>query len=249
MKMFNKKMLAGLVAGAMLMTGSAILVNNAYAADSSQPPAFSQDQNQNRPPRFNLNDAAARLAQECNVDASQIVSYCNDGGDFREAMHAAHLAKLSGKSFNTVVNAKTDSNNWQQVAESLGVTQEMMDQDRRDFMAQRIADMGNVSQDDAKRLLDNGYDGRDIEMAGALAKASSKNIDDVLGMKKLNNSWRDVATELGIDDSTLQSLRPAPPEGQPNQQNFGRHHRGYDNDDRGPGYHHGDGYPGDCPRN
>ena len=47
-------------------------------------------------------------------------------------------------------------------------------------------------------------------MAAELAKNSSKSINDVIGMKKINNTWKDVASSLGVSESTIrQDLAPA----------------------------------------
>lgn len=239
MKDFNKKTLAGILAGVMVFAGSALLLDSAQAAD--QPAAPGAASGRNMPPRFNLNTAASRLAADCNVDSAQVVSYCNNGGRFHEACYAAHIAKLSGKSFETVVQAKSDSNTWEQVADGLGVTQEMLRADRCTFMAGWIAEQGNISENDALQLLQEGYRGFDVETAAAVAKAANKDVRDVLALKKLNNSWYDVGRELGVEESVLQAVPGCNPPGNGrhhNRWNDGRHHGqgGY-----GPGFGPGDG--------
>lgn len=248
MKRFNKKMLAGVMAGVMMLGGSALLFDTAQAAEQAN--GVKTESPQNMPPRFNLNTAAERLAADCKVDAMQVLNYCNNGGNFHEACYAAHIAKLGGKSFDEVVQAKTADNSWEQVAEAMGVTQEMLRDDRCAFMAADIAQRGNVAEADAMKLLQEGYKPHDIEAAGILAKAASKDISEVITMKKVNNSWFNVADELGVDKA---ALNYAPFLG---QRNFGRHHNRPD----GGCYHNGQGYgpgngrgngqgygPGDCP--
>ena len=41
------------------------------------------------------------------------------------------------------------------------------------------------------------------ELRKALAKASGKDIQDVLDRKRINNRWHDVARELGVDARDL----------------------------------------------
>lgn len=218
MKASYKKIFVGLAAGAIIATGSAMLLDTADAASQSnrQRPVVTQEM----PPRFNLNTEAQNLATECNVSADDIVSYCNNGGYFHDACDAAHIAKLSGKSFNDVVNAKTNANNWQQVAAQFGVTQEELQNERRSMLASRIAADSKVNSAAVMQLLQEGYDSRDIEIASKLASASGKDLHAVMDMKKLNNRWSDVAKELGVDESLA---RPQRPGGAPND-NFGRHH-------------------------
>ncbi len=192
-----------------------------HAAQQTQSTQRSADRQQ-RPPKFNLNDMAAKLAEKCNVSADEIISYCNNGGNFRDAQQAARLAKLSGKSFKEVAAAKTDGTRWEQVAESLGVTREQMKADMDSDLADRMAERGNISASVAMQLLQEGYDVRDIDRAAALAKASGKDVHDVLNMKKVNNRWSDVAKELGVDESTLKQDRPERPEGNRHQGRPGR---------------------------
>ena len=214
MKFFNKKVFVGITAAAMIAGGSAMLLNldTVHAAPQDQTIQRSANRQQ-RPPKFNLNDMAAKLAEKCNVSADEIISYCNNGGNFRDAQQAARLAKLSGKSFKDVAAAKTDDNRWEQVAESLGVTRQQMKADMDSDLADRMAERGDITASVAMQLLQEGYEVRDIDRAAALAKASGKDVHDVLNMKKTNNRWSDVAKELGVDESTLKKDRPEKPEG------------------------------------
>ena len=226
MKFFNKKkVFVGIAAVAMIAGGSAMLLDldTVHAAQQGQTTQRTANRQQ-RPPRFNLNDMAAKLADKCNISADEIISYCNNGGDFRDAQQAARLAKLSGKSFKDVVAAKTDDNRWEQVAESLGVTRDQMKADMDSDLADRIAERGNITASVAMQLLQEGYDVRDIDRAAVLAKASGKDVHDVLSMKKTNNRWSDVAKELGVDESTLQQDRPERAQG--NRGHHGRRDRG-----------------------
>lgn len=244
MKNSYKKIFVGLAAGAIIATGSAMLLDTASAA--AQRPVVTQEQ----PSRFSLNDMAQKLAADCNVNAEDIVSYCNNGGYFRDACEAAHIAKLSGKSFNDVVNAKTNANNWQQVAEQFGVTREELQNEHRSMMAARIAADSSINSAAAMQLLQEGYDRRDIEIAARLAAASGKDVHAVMGMKKVNNRWSDVAKELGVDASVIRPQRSDRDDGM----NYGRHHghknKHHDqswidpNEELDPGF----GYPPrDCP--
>jgi len=52
-------------------------------------------------------------------------------------------------------------------------------------------------------LLVQKYDLHDILAANTLAKAANKTVVDVLAMKKINNFWKDVAQELGVDKDVL----------------------------------------------
>lgn len=84
-----------------------------------------------------------------------------------------------------------------QAAESVSQSVQVQEQ-HYSFVAKRIAEYGNLEEAVALQLLKDGYRGRDIEMAGRLAKASGKDVQAVLAMKKINNRWYDVADALGV---------------------------------------------------
>ena len=65
MKNFYKKIFVGLAAGAIIVTGSTMLLDTANAASSSNRPrpVVTQDQ----PPRYDINTMAKELADNCNV--------------------------------------------------------------------------------------------------------------------------------------------------------------------------------------
>lgn len=249
MKNFYKKIFVGLAAGAIIVTGSTMLLDTANAASSSNRPRPVVTQEQ--PPRCDINTMAQELADNCNVSKDEILSYCNNGGYFHEACNAAYIAKLSGKSFTDVVNAKTNSNSWQQVAEKFGVTQEELLNERRSMMAERIAANSKINAASAMQLLQEGYTSRDIGIAAELADASGKDIHAVMDMKKINNRWADVAKELGVDFSTIVPQRPGGDRGM----GYGRHH-GHNRPHHGQGWNNPDeeldpGFtypPNDCPR-
>ena len=79
-----------------------------------------------------------------------------------------------------------------------------------DLMAGRLADdKTNLTKDEARELLREGYHPRDVRAAGILGKAANKSARDVLALKKINNGWDDVAKELGLDAGVLrEAFRP-----------------------------------------
>ena len=90
------------------------------------------------------------------------------------------------------------------VGESLGVTREMIHETMAELMAARIADdKTNLTTEEVRTLLRDGYHPRDVRAAGVLGKAAGKDAREILGMKKINNGWEDVAKELGLDAKVL----------------------------------------------
>ncbi len=208
MRRFNHKIVAGLVAGALLLGGGF----TAYQFQAAHTEAAQAEQQAQRPqpPQFDASKAAARIAETFGVDEAQVKTAIDSQRDFRDIGQAAMLAKLSGKSFQDVLALKTDSNRWSDVREQLGVTQEQERSARDTMLARHICQTGNVDESTATALLQQGYIPPDIEAAAVLAKASGKDIQSVLDLKKINNRWRDVAQQLGVDAQTLRQVRRGP---------------------------------------
>jgi len=207
MSKLNRKLVAGLVAGALLLGGGL----TAYQFQATHTEAAQSAQAQRPlPPQVDAAKAAARIAETFGVDESQVKAAIDSQRDFRDIGQAAMLAKLSGKSFQDVLAMKTDSNKWSDVCEKLGITREQERTARDTMMAKHICQEGNIDESTAVALLQNGYMPPDIASAAALAKTTGKDIQSVLDLKKINNRWRDVAKQLGVDDKTLQQVRRGP---------------------------------------
>ena len=69
---------------------------------------------------------------------------------------------------------------------------------RFDLRAARMADRLAMNKYTLKSLLKDGYHPRDIMMANLISKKSDKPILKVLSMKKINNTWQDVAKNVGL---------------------------------------------------
>lgn len=211
MTRMTKKMLAGVVAGAILLTGGLTYVQAAQNDGMGQNRMERAGRpGRHQPPQMNKEEAAQRIADTFRVSKDEVLSALNANGDFRDIGQAAMLAKISGKSFQDVLGMKTKDNHWPDVQKSLGITRDQMRAEMNGLAAERIAARGNVDLETAKALLKDGYEVRDIEAAGTLAKASGKSVQSVLGMKKINNRWTDVAKSLGVDAKVLREGRPGP---------------------------------------
>ena len=201
MKLMTKKMLAGMVAGAVLLAGGVTCVQAAQDRGNTEQMAGRQGFHQ--PPQMDKEKIAEKIAGTFQVSKDEVLNALNSREDFHNVGQAAMLAKLSGKSFGDVMAMKTKDNRWRDVQDSLGITREQIRNEMDSLSAARIAEHGNVDLAAAKALLKNGYAAQDIEMAGILAKESGKTLQAVLDMKKINNRWTDVAKSLGVDAKKL----------------------------------------------
>ena len=145
------------------------------------------------------------------VDEAEVAAYLAENPRaFRDIFPCSMLAKTSGHSFAEVMAIYEEQGDWRAVGESLGVTREMIHETMGDLMAGRLADdKTNLTKDEARELLREGYHPRDVRAAGILGKAANKNAREILAMKKINNGWDDVAKELGLDAKVLrEAFRP-----------------------------------------
>ena len=203
MKAMKKKFIAGIVAGAVL-TGIGFSTMNVKAAENTEkpdnPPQMQKGRMPQHPqPKMSADEAAKRIHETFGTDEKEVKEAVTEGRDFRDIGQAAMLAKISEKSFQDVLAMKTEGKNWQEVAKSLGVTREQVGEQMRLMQAMHIGQKGDVDKDTALSLLKNGYEPRDIERAGILAKTAGKDIQSVLDMKKINNKWTDIAAQLGVN--------------------------------------------------
>lgn len=209
MNFLTKKSLIGLTAGVVLLVGavSPLAVQAAAQDDcSGQPPAMHQR-------HFDPDKLAQRIADTYGVKKEDVLKYRQEGINFRDVSKASFLSKASGKSLKEVMELKTYDNSWRDVAGSLGLTKEQLKATRNDIAATRLEQKLHISKEKTLGLMQQGYRAHDIAVANALAGNTGKPISDILDMKKINNTWHDVATAAGVDDNTfkqdMKNLRAA----------------------------------------
>lgn len=211
MTTMKKRIIAGITAGAILAAGGiGTLSVQAAANDGNRDQQCQRTEKQGRMQRPHMkvdaDKAAEHIARNFGVSQSEVKAAIDKQTDFRDIGQAAMLAQISGKSFRDILALKTDGKGWREIGESLGVSREQIREAMLEMRARRVSQTGNIDVQAALKLMQAGYQDRDIQMAAALAKESSKDIQSVLDMKKINNSWLDVARALGVD---MAKLRPA----------------------------------------
>jgi len=209
MNFWNKKMVIGFIVGTFILA-SAVIPFVVQASENEGP----GDAGFHR--HFDPEKIAAKISDTFGVDKDEILKYHEQDVNFRELFKAAFLAKASGHSLKEVMATKTYDNTWKDVAQTLGVTKEKMKATRQDIASTQLEKKLNIAKEVSLPLMQQGYRGRDIAVANELAKNTGKPIVDVLSMRKINNTWQDVAETLGVDDNTfkkdMQNLKAAFPQ-------------------------------------
>ena len=182
----KKKILAGLLGGALLLTGSQALAN----------PSEMPEQNWQEEEITHVDNWTKYFSEKYGVDSAQVEAALNEGVHIKDIRHAAILAKLSGKSFSDVLSMKVD---WFQVADKLGVTREQVQEFFQQERDEHFAAEAKTDVKTFKALLKDGYDPHDIMIGGRIANAANKNIKSVLEKRRINNTWDDVAKSFGVD--------------------------------------------------
>ena len=185
---FKKKLLAGILGGAMLFS---------FSTSFAAPAEMTQGDEIYAEESFaHKGDRAKYFSERYGVSSAQIEQAFKNGAHPEDIKQAAILAKLSGKNFSDVLAMKAD---WPQVAQKLGVTRAQVDefikQERTEFFIKKTGLDANTFQS----LLKEGYKPHDIAVAAGIAKAANKNVKSVLEKRKINNTWNDVAKSFGVD--------------------------------------------------
>lgn len=190
----SKKILAGLMAGTFFFGGITAPV-------SAAPP----------PPPKQMSEAdraslAKEIAAQYAVNEQEVLTALKEDRFMDDIYYAAMLAKVSGKSFRQVLAMKSD---WFDVMKALGITEEKYNETMKEMVAEDIAKRSELDVNTVKKLMDKHYFPRDIRIAGRLAKASGKDVQTVLDMKKINQRWTDVAKQLGADPGLVRPRNAA----------------------------------------
>ena len=208
----SKKMIMAMAAGGLLLGASLFgVTGEAAEGDHHDSPPMGHHHMGQGPWRMNNEEAAARAAEMFGVDEAEVAAYLAENPRaFRDIFPCSMLARTSGHSFAEVMAFYEEQGDWRAVGESLGVTREMIHETMGELMAARLADdKTNLTPEEARTLLREGYHPRDVRAAGILGKAANKSARDILAMKKINNGWDDVAKELGLDAKVLrEAFRP-----------------------------------------
>ena len=197
MNNIKKKLIAGILSGAIVFTGG-LALNSGQAADDSNKQQKIERQRHERPQMTDEQRAqfAQKVAERYGVNQAEVETAFKNNVHFDDIRIAAKLAKLSGKSFSEVLAMKSD---WRQVAEKLGLTHQQIEEYTQNERLEELAERSKLDKKTVESLLKENYNPHDITIAGIIASESGKNVKSVLAKKKINNSWEDVAKEFKVN--------------------------------------------------
>lgn len=199
----TRNILLGLAGSAILISAVALTTPNRmmpYGYDANSP----RQKIHNKMP--NNMSTWGNFAECLNLNQATVDSYLNKGYSLRDIHHAAFLAKASGKTLDEVITLKTAATTWPEIEKNLNITPEQLKATANELSSTRLTTAFNLDKTTVDNLLANGYLPKDISVAGILATKTNKNINEVLNLKAINNTWFDIALQLGIDKTAFENI-------------------------------------------
>ena len=194
----KKKAILLAIAGAFAISGIAVpFMQNASAAAAKNEPAICQP-DKNHQDRF-----IKQAATELGVEQQTVKDFLAQGNGPRDLHMALIFSEASGKSLTTVLADKTAAVSWPDLEKKYSIDQNQIRQARENLMIRQIVKFSALDEQSVKNLLKAGYQPHDIAFAGRLANKTHTSVQAVLDKKKINNSWRDVAKEIGLTETDL----------------------------------------------
>ena len=174
-----------------------------FIAEASPADGFEDGPNPNfyvSQQKMDVDKVAQTLVDTCGVKKDEVLSYMNEGVRFKDIAMGSFVAKVSDKSLKEVMDVKMQHHDWKGVFEALNISKEKIKTFHNEMISNLLKDQLSIPKKTAQDLLTKGYQPRDIAIANALANDANKSIDDVLAMRTMTNTWKDVASTLGIND-------------------------------------------------
>lgn len=193
----KKKAILFALAGAFAVGGIAVpFMQNASAAAKNEPTICQPDKSHQD--RF-----IKQAATELGVEQQAVKDFFAQGNGPRDLHMALIFSEASGKSLSTVLADKTAAVSWPELEKKYSLDRSQLHQARENLMIRQVIKFSTLDEQSVRDLIKAGYQPHDIAFAGKLANKTHTSVQSVLDKKKINNSWRDVAKELGLSDSDL----------------------------------------------
>ena len=191
----KKKAILFAMAGAFAIGGIAVPFMQNTAAAAKNEPAICQP-DKNHQDRF-----IKQAATELGVEQQTIKDFFAQGNGPRDLHMALIFSEASGKSLSAVLADKTAAISWPELEKKYSLDRAQLHQARENLMIRQVVKFSALDEQSVRDLLKDGYQPHDIAFAGKLADKTHTAVQSVLDKKKINNSWRDVAKELGLTET------------------------------------------------
>ena len=213
MKRSTRKNMVGITLGVLIVGGSIGSLAHAHEPSShnTPPPAQGQMDSVHANVQMSPEEIAKHLSEMFNVSETEVKQAIDAKKDLFDVGQAAMFAKISGKSFNDVMAMRDSGKTWEQIGDALNIMEDDVQRELDKIEIMHITMRGDVDEKTANALYEEGYAPRDIDAAGIIAKASGKDVREVLERKTMKNSWKDVAKAFDVDPALVKPERPDDP--------------------------------------
>ncbi|EJO19225.1 hypothetical protein HMPREF1148_0770 [Selenomonas sp. FOBRC6] len=214
MKRSTRKNMVGITLGVLIVGGSIGSLAHAHepAGHTAAPPlAHGQMDSAHANVQMSSEEIAKHLSEMFNVSETEVKQAIDAKKDLFDVGQAAMFAKISGKSFNDVMAMRDSGKTWEQIGDALNIMEDDVQRELDKIEIMHITMRGDVDEKTANALYEEGYAPHDIDAAGIIAKASGKDVREVLERKTMKNSWKDVAKAFGVDPALVKPERPDDP--------------------------------------
>lgn len=206
--------MVGITLGVLIVGGSIGSLAHAHepAGHTAAPPlAHGQMDSAHANVQMSSEEIAKHLSEMFNVSETEVKQAIDAKKDLFDVGQAAMFAKISDKSFNDVMAMRDSGKTWEQIGDALNIMEDDVQRELDKIEIMHITMRGDVDEKTANALYEEGYAPRDIDAAGIIAKASGKDVREVLERKTMKNSWKDVAKAFGVDPALVKPERPDDP--------------------------------------
>ena len=211
MKRSTRKNIVGITLGVLIVSGSIGSLAYAHGTNAAPPPAQASSAKMDAAHenvQLTPEELAKHVSETFKVSEAEVKQAIDAKKDLADIGQAAMFAKISGKSFRDVMAMKDGGKTWEQIADSLKITEDAVQKELDEMAVMHISMQGQMDVNTARTLYNKGYEPHDIEMAGIIAKASGQEVRSVLERKNMKNRWEDIARELGVDPSLVRPPHP-----------------------------------------
>ncbi|WP_424151796.1 Tat pathway signal sequence domain protein, partial [Selenomonas noxia] len=179
MKRSTRKNIIGITFGVLIVSGSIGSLAYANGANAAPPPSKTSEAKMDAAHadvQLTPEELAKHVSETFKVSEAEVKQAIDAKKDLADIGQAAMFAKISGKSFRDVMAMKEGGKTWEQIGDSLNITEEAVQKELDEMAVMHISMQGEMDVNTARTLYNEGYEPHDIEMAGILAKASGKDV-------------------------------------------------------------------------
>ncbi|QED47091.1 hypothetical protein [Cytobacillus dafuensis] len=133
----------------------------------------------------------------------------------KDIRKAAHIAKYANKKTDDVLKFyKENNSSWKKTAEHYGLDMKKLKEEchehkekfleeHKETVIEKVAEFSGKTESEIQAWLDEGVHLRFILIGAAMAKASNKDLAEVIKLKKEGQSFKDIKQNLNIDSEKM----------------------------------------------